>query len=64
MFSAQILRTLLSTILVKSVNIAQLLYSLESSQCAQKWRFSAKVAFLDFIVAPKIPWGGQILAGF
>ena len=62
MFSAQILRTLLSTILVKSVNIAQLLYSLESR--AQKWRFSAKVAFLDFLMAPKIPWGGQNLAGF
>ena len=30
-----------------------------SLQCAQLWRFSAGVAILDFLVAPKKFWGGQ-----
>ena len=31
--------------------------TINKDQCAQKWRFSAKVAFLELLVAPKKIWG-------
>ena len=37
---------------------AEVEHSVYAVQCAQKWRQSAGVAILEFLVAPKIFWGG------